>query len=638
MSRYFIITIAVCFCISFGQSAKKYPVLLFGQATASFDDSTRIIQIGSHIFDSVKISSGRSNVYILICSGQIIELAKNSVFEFDSMNSSFRIFSGTVTIHIENPPDTLCLKIFADSATVRYASSDSVWLELNGSMKALGQGDYVLWKGHSPPSSDWYEKPSKDAKYLFDLIDSGKIPAENFAFEFPSSRGKMVKQSTRGYAGIATYEGEKYGYGGILYKLEIWKIKFVYDLWGAVSTTSGFYTPAWDEWKDLLEHIYYIELFHPDDLFYMRAGLIENLTFGNGILVANYNNAVFLPFEKLNGVELQFHYQHLRAKAFINDILYPRLFGVDIEGESSERMFLKFFYAGDFDIFSNIEDSDGDGYPDRIDPEPSEYNRRGDSIIVASNPQNYGDFDTRQLHGIGGGFRYNFFKYKSISTNVGGEGAILSSLGAGVSFPNLGVGIKWFDFSIGSAFQSPHFISGVFDRTYEFDKARFVHDENDSLKLITRCSELSGEKGWLYGWNYRFAIVVPDYAKFDLHFRDIYRGSNRDENFSLSLFNEYPFTDYVISSRIFIEQKNVSQLLRHKSDGENWGFEIGIKPHISVKVGIRYREQYEDKNSDNYIGHDEIKRSFTANVMVDGNYWWRKFLEWRKRRKNETTD
>jgi len=112
----------------------------------------------------------------------------------------------------------------------------------------------------------------------------------------------------------------------------------------------------------------------------------------------------------------------------------------------------------------------------------------------------------------------------------------------------------------------------------------------------------------------------------------------RCENFSLSLYNEYPFTDYVISSRIFIEQKNVSQLLRHKSDGENWGFEIGIKPHISVKVGIRYREQYEDKNSDNYIGYDEIKRSFTANVIVDGNYWWRKFLEWRKRRKNETTD
>ena len=642
MIKFSLITISIFACLAFGQTGnkslqdmQKYPVLLYGpQTTAISNDTIEKISLGTQISDSAKISSGGSNAYILICSGQIVELAKNSVAEFDSRNLSIRISSGTMTIHIENPTDTLCFQVYTDSATVRYASNDGVWLILNGSMKNFKQGEYLLWKEHTSPSSDWYKKPSIDGRYLFDLIDNEKLSAGKFAFEFPSHKKKMIKQSTRGHAGFATYEGEKFIYGGILYKLEIWKVKFVYDFWGAISTNSGFYTPAWDEWKDLLNHIYYIEIFHPDDLFFLRAGLIENLTFGNGILVSNYNNAVFLPFEKLDGVELKFHYQHLRASAFTNDIMHPRLFGLDIEGKSSERMFLKFFYAGDFDIFANITDSDNDGYPDKIDPEPDIYNRKNDSIIVANNSQNLDDFDSRQIHGIGGGFSYNFFKYKSISTNVGGEGALLSSLGAGISFPSLGIGIKWFDFSIGSAFQSPHFVSGVFDRTYEFDKARFVYDENDSLRLITRCSELSGEKGWLYGWNYGFGITVPDYARFNLRFRDIYRNSNRDENFSLSLYNEYPFSDYIINSMIFIEQKNVSQLFSKMTDRENWGFEIGIKPHTSIKIGARYREQYEDKNSDNYISHNEIKRSFTVNMIINGNYWWRKFLKWRKERKN----
>lgn len=279
-------------------------------------------------------------------------------------------------------------------------------------------------------------------------------------------------------------------------------------------------------------------------------------------------------------------------------------------------------------MFAEIDDKDGDGYPDEIDPQPDNFNVPEDSIIISENLQNIDDFERHQIHGIGGGFRYNFVRYKKFRAYIAGETAILNTPGAGISFPNLALGIKWFHFSIGTDFQTPQFVNGVFDRNYEWEKARFVTDTLGNLNLVSIVSELEEEKGWLYGWNYAFKIAIPKMAILNIRFRDIYRGESRDKRFHISLYNNYSFTDYILSSMIFIEQNNVSKILREKTDGEQWGIEFGFRLHKSIRINTRYREKFEDNNSDNFIGHDEVKRSFNADLIIDGTYWWHKFLEW----------
>ncbi|RKZ34254.1 hypothetical protein DRQ33_02585 [bacterium] len=612
-----------------GNTDRDFPIILYApEAKISYGDTVRKIQMGEQIIDGSTIITGKRKAYILLFDGQIVELSKNSRADFFIADSYIKLHTGTATIHIENPPDTFVFRIWRDSSTVRYASEKKMWLLFNDSMRVFHRGEVELFHQHTSPNVKWYENSSKDGEYLFNLINNREIPASDYQFDFPSLRRKLFRHYVKGHSGYATYQNDKYLYGGLLYQIEFWKIKMVYDLWIAVSPNSGFYSEAWDEWNDLLSHIKYIQICQPDDPVFIRAGLLENIRFGNGILVDNYNNAIFIPFEKMTGLELKFRKDNFSASAFTDNLAYPRLFGLNVEGKTSDRMYLKFFYAGDWNLFAEIDDKDGDGYPDEIDPQPDNFNVPEDSIIISENLQNIDDFERHQIHGIGGGFRYNFVRYKKFRAYIAGETAILNTPGAGISFPNLALGIKWFHFSIGTDFQTPQFVNGVFDRNYEWEKARFVTDTLGNLNLVSIVSELEEEKGWLYGWNYAFKIAIPKMAILNIRFRDIYRGESRDKRFHISLYNNYSFTDYILSSMIFIEQNNVSKILREKTDGEQWGIEFGFRLHKSIRINTRYREKFEDNNSDNFIGHDEVKRSFNADLIIDGTYWWHKFLEW----------
>ena len=117
-----------------------------------------------------------------------------------------------------------------------------------------------------------------------------------------------------------------------------------------------------------------------------------------------------------------------------------------------------------------------------------------------------------------------------------------------------------------------------------------------------------------------------------LKFRDVYRGDNRTKNFSVYIENYYRFSKYITKTSFFIAQNNVEEIFNKKTDGEIWGFELGVLPHESIELRVRYNEQYLDDNSSGQIGDSEIKRNFAGNVLIDSNYWWKKYKQWRKER------
>ena len=93
-----------------------------------------------------------------------------------------------------------------------------------------------------------------------------------------------------------------------------------------------------------------------------------------------------------------------------------------------------------------------------------------------------------------------------------------------------------------------------------------------------------------------------------------------------------------IRSSFFIEQNNVSTLLRKKTDGQSWGLQLSLSPHRTIKGKIRFRERYSDNDESQTIESDEIERNVTATVTVDGTYWWKKFLKWRRERSTSKDD
>ena len=634
--RIFAVKVVVFLAVCAAGAENFAPVVLYSpDARITTGEFTRALAPGDTISDSAQIATGRDKLYLLACPGQILEFSKGTEFVIYPQDKKIALLKGTMTIHTREEGDTLCYSLEIDSAVVRFASPGQVFVPVGDSLMRLIQGEVAEHIGYTPPPEKWYKSSQKDGRYLFSLLDDGKIPGREFAFEFPSARPKFFRQYVRGHSGYATYRGEKYYWGGLVYQMYLWKIKFVYDLWFAYSFQSGFYRD-WAGWEDWVDHIKYIEVFRRGDPVFLRVGLIENKRYGHGLLVDNYNNAVFLPFEKLNGAELNIDLANFKADAFINDVKYPALFGGYAHRKFSDRLSIYIYAAGETDILRGIEDTDGDGYPDDFDPQPDVFNTQDDSVIATESPPNIRERSVkRQLFGVGTGAKYKFINREKLSAAVSGELTAMTTPGVGISLPNLSVGTEYLTFGIGTEFQTPKFVAGVFDGNYEAEKVRFVADSAGRYTMTTLIDEIAEEEGWLYGWNYSLSLGKPEYAQLTVRFRDIYRSASRDEHFYVALLSNYKFSRYVSHIFAFVDQKNVSQILRRKTDGERWGLEIAVLPHRAVKVKLRYREQYEDKNSDGFISGSEIHRNFSGSVILDGTYWWHRFLEW-VRKKDES--
>jgi len=633
-----VIFISVVFSVALGVEESAKPVILYGRDVSVIGKSHKPRALpedllGKFIAPGDTVRSNSQKLFILYNDNEIIELSEYTTIGFGEYVNDLKVVKGLLTLHFRYPSGTSSYIVDADSAQVRYPGMDSVWVRFADSTMAMRKGSIVANNLHSNEIGEWCDVSSGDAEYLFRKVLNGRLPASKFNFRFPSDRLDAFKQRSRGRGGVATYEEERYYYTGTRWTMNFYYLEFSYDFWFAVSDKWQFYSGNWNEWKDLVDNIHHIQLFKPGDPFFLRTGLIENLTFDRGMLVDNYNNAVFLPFDKRNGLEIRAKLGKLRMNAFANDIGNPKVFGFHGAWEANKRFRISFSYAGDIDQLVDIEDSDGDFYPDVTDPQPDIFNHPGDSIILAYPSISLNDISSKNIHGVSFGMRYKFLRDRYFSGKILGEGAVLDNGGVGITFPNIAVGYRWVTIGAGMDFQTPRFQNGIFDRTYEYEKARFVENDDGEIELITRESELSTTEGWLYGWNNSFSLNVAEHFRFNTRFRDMYREKSREKRFSMKLDINHEFIECVNKISFFIEQKNVAQLFQKRSDGGNCGFGIEIEPHKTVRIKFRYRERYEDYNRDGDIAGNEVKRNFDANAIIDGNYWWRKLVEWRREKR-----
>lgn len=631
--------------VSFGM---KSPTILYGPdlrlaeiLEEDSDEDADLIGIPFDSLDSYDITRPsiitvfEKRAFIMLCEGRLIEILPNSQIKVDPSQKLLEIIFGAVFAHLEEPPGELCYSLATNSSELRYHGTDSLYIQTedtSGWLMAGGQfrkGSFIL------SADTWAMKQSKDARYIFREFDDGDIPDPNFKFKFPSVEGPVFSHSSRGKGGVATYRGETYYYAGGIYRARLWELVFAYDFWFAFSEKGKFYSEAWDEWSDLIDHIHYIQLFELNDPLYLRAGLLQNITYGTGLLVANYDNAVILPFEKKSGLQMCIRRPKFRADGFINDIGYPRVMGLHARVYPDDRLRVSATLVADFDMYSSIRDRDGDSYPDLADPETDNYNSPTDSIIMAEEPPSMKDIDRRVIVGSAVGGGYTIIKSKTFRTDISGELAMLSNMSSGVSAPDLTFRFGRVAIGGGMDFQTPGFFDGFIDGNYERDRGYLQEQEDGSYIITGRVKELDETEGWLYGWHNSFAIDYPDYVVLKTTFRDIYREDTRNKRLGIYLTNKYPWTPYVYSSDFFIEQKNVEHLFQKKTDGQQWGFSIQVRPHHTIRVNARYRERYDDENLDGEITSSEIERNFNGNVIIYGEYWLRKYIEWRREKRAE---
>jgi len=147
-------------------------------------------------------------------------------------------------------------------------------------------------------------------------------------------------------------------------------------------------------WDTILRKIYYVRYGKPFDKFYVRAGALDDVTLGYGLIMDGYRNTLNYPADKKLGANFE-----------LNDI---GTFGIDIHGmvnsvgdfknkgavvggriafkplkPSNAKLLGKLTigatFVRDINQFAGLKDSDADGYPDFQDGFPDDKKRWADS-------------------------------------------------------------------------------------------------------------------------------------------------------------------------------------------------------------------------------------------------------------------
>ncbi len=623
---------------------RSLPTFIYGPSATSYQmegDSITIkkLKLGKKLSDDLYITSGKEKTFILVCEETLLELQPESKIVIDKSDSYLRIINGNVIIHREEDINTFCYNVVVDNGAIGYIGSNKLKLSINYKDNVLYNGTFYPRTDYILVNKDFIKETRRDGKYIFSLIYQYDLPALQKEFNLPSKRYKNFKFTTKEKTGTASYRSNTYYHAGSYLKLRLQEFELVYNLWIALSPTAGFYTENWDEWQDLINNIHFLQIFDPTDPLFLRIGMIEKLEFGRGYLVDNYNNTVILPFENLSGVQIKAGNRNFMLNLFLNDLTRPRIAGIYFNKRVSKRFNANFTYVGDFNQYSNILDSDHDSYPDKVDPDNDNKNYPNETVIVKNDTINTNDLislnniDESQLHVIGLGLKYQIATIAGSDIFITGDLGILSTPGLGISFPNLFIGNTIFEFGIGADFQSPSFLTSIFDRSYEYNKARFIKNEDDEYELISRARAIEGEKEWYTGWNTYFNLYLAKRLSLKTKYRDVNRGRDFSRQVTISLTSKYSFSEKLRSYSFFIDNKDFDKIFKERTDGQIWGFKISTQPHIAIRADIRYRQQYQDKDGDGKIQDNDVVTNFSLNLILDTNYWWNKYKD-RKKNKN----
>ncbi|MFC1508818.1 hypothetical protein ACFL60_03910 [Candidatus Omnitrophota bacterium] len=147
-------------------------------------------------------------------------------------------------------------------------------------------------------------------------------------------------------------------------------------------------------WDTVLRKIYYVRYGKPLDRFYARAGALDDVTIGYGIIMDGYRNTLNYPGDKKVGLDFAFKDIGTFGVGFqgmVNSFGDLKNNGAVIAGRVSARPLKPFgakllskltvgvTVAQDINQYAGLKDSDDDGYPDFQDGFPNDDKKWEDS-------------------------------------------------------------------------------------------------------------------------------------------------------------------------------------------------------------------------------------------------------------------
>jgi len=394
---------------------------------------------------------------------------------------------------------------------------------------------------------------------------------------------------------------------------------------------------GWDEAADILDKIRYLRYAHPGDPLYLRAGALDDVTIGYGILMKHYANSVEYPSVKRLGLDFEIQGAGFQVEGMFNnfrELTEPGLLAVRVSRPLLGNLTIGAAVVADGNQFANLGDADDDNVPDELDRFPGE-----DDEMVYEWLQALYDNYPAAYHGLRGqypewpedpttttpDYAPGNAPLTALALDLGypllfdklhlyAQGAHFISHGFGITapgavftpFPSLTMGAEY-------RFYSDEFLPEYFDRTYELTRSTVIEEGGGRTLASREATMLDNAKaaqGVYASVRFRLlSLLQANLAYSSMH--PIDEGSHTNSIWAsagLSMARIPKLTEL----SAYYHQANVKKMFVLEPDAlPIWGYRVGYEIAGGVNLMLNYRYTYRDLNGDGKIsGNAEQVRTF----------------------------
>ena len=221
-----------------------------------------------------------------------------------------------------------------------------------------------------------------------------------FATTAAAQDGTSQRMNIQAGYGTVTMGGVQWQRFSFRPDIPIGKFGIGFDLELFIDNEGKISKEGWDfsntnrTWDTILRKVYYVRYGQPLDRLYMRAGALDDVTLGYGLIMDGYRNTLNYPGDKKLGADFavrDFGTFGIDIHAMVNSVGDFRNKGAvagtrigfrplkPTTDSILGRLVFGMTFVRDINQYAGLKDSDGDGYPDYQDGFPDDKNRYRDS-------------------------------------------------------------------------------------------------------------------------------------------------------------------------------------------------------------------------------------------------------------------
>jgi len=441
--------------------------------------------------------------------------------------------------------------------------------------------------------------------------------------------------------GAVTMDGQTWTQISLRPEIPIGKLGLALDLTLYFDEEGNVRSQDWDEPRDIIDKIYYVRWGHRGDPVYVKAGALDNVSLGYGILVRNYANSIEYPSVRRVGAEFDLRIGRPQIEGFLanfREIDEPGLLGLRGSYPVLGKLRLGAGLVYDGNLYAGMRDADDDGVPDELDrfPDHSDHTEwqlwddlqdgmdpglwerlrespsyPGDDWL-AGGPADYSDAQ-ESIQAYSFDISYELLPKLDIYL----QWAMFNSYGSGYAPGLVYRPFNWLTMGAEYRVWGEEFIGEFFDSSYDLERVFFLDDGLGGGLLLTKKSLLEGApamNGWFADARMNIFNILKVYAAYNTMKPT---GGGEDWN---SLWGSAGLNLARIPKlselSVYYRQIGVESLFKLKTESTVHGYKLGYEISPGVDLRLHWRTTYVDANGDGEIrGDAEQNRTFAVETV-----------------------